>query len=366
MTAFVLPNPKQQYFQNGGTLPLVGGKVYTYAVGSSTPKATYSDSTALVPNSNPIILDSRGEAKIYWDGFYRIEVRDASNSLIYAVDNVGLSDGTIDGVPIGSTTRSTGAFTTVAVTDTLTTGGNATLGNASTDAHVFIGSVLISNGLSVTTGASALQAISGISLAISGASALQAVTATTVTATTVTATTVVASGNIGGPRLLTTTTGSAAAPAIVVGAGSNGFIAGVTNGVSAVTNGVERNRIDSTGEVSRVIPGGSTLFPDYACRAWANINGASGASPVIRKSGGIATAVRNGVGVYSFTLSTALPDSQYAVVASVNVSGGSLASSNSGVAYPLPISSTQVDVYSSNNDTDNAFDVAFLYVAIFR
>ena len=41
--------------------PLVGGKLYTYLAGTSTPTTTFTDSTGLSAHTNPIILNSRGE-----------------------------------------------------------------------------------------------------------------------------------------------------------------------------------------------------------------------------------------------------------------------------------------------------------------
>jgi len=61
---FLTPSAKQQFFSDAG-VPLVGGKVYTYEAGTSTPLATYQDSTGVTANTNPIILDSRGEANIW-------------------------------------------------------------------------------------------------------------------------------------------------------------------------------------------------------------------------------------------------------------------------------------------------------------
>lgn len=46
-----------QYFTDTGII-LSGGKVNTYLAGTSTPQATYTDSTGVTPNSNPIILGS--------------------------------------------------------------------------------------------------------------------------------------------------------------------------------------------------------------------------------------------------------------------------------------------------------------------
>lgn len=84
--AVLMPNGKQQFFYTNG-LPLVGGKVFTYAAGTTTPKATFSDSAGSVPNTNPIILDSRGEALVYWSGAYKVVLQDALGNTLYTVDN---------------------------------------------------------------------------------------------------------------------------------------------------------------------------------------------------------------------------------------------------------------------------------------
>lgn len=80
---------KNQFFDSTGN-PLVGGKVYTYAAGTTTPLATYTDSSGNTPNTNPIILDSRGEANI-WLGtsLYYIELKTSSDVLQWTTDNVG-------------------------------------------------------------------------------------------------------------------------------------------------------------------------------------------------------------------------------------------------------------------------------------
>ena len=83
-----MPQGKQQYFSSAGT-PLVGGKVYTYAAGSTTPLATYTDAGGLTPNTNPVILDSRGEASIFFDGSaYKIVLQDSLGASIWTQDNL--------------------------------------------------------------------------------------------------------------------------------------------------------------------------------------------------------------------------------------------------------------------------------------
>src|SRR5882724_3576883 len=60
--AALSPDPKLQFFDNNGK-PLTGGKLFTYLAGTTTKVTTYTDSTAGTPNSNPIILNTRGEAQ---------------------------------------------------------------------------------------------------------------------------------------------------------------------------------------------------------------------------------------------------------------------------------------------------------------
>jgi len=49
----------QQFFDNNGVI-LSGGKIYTYAAGTTTPQTTYTSVTGTTPHANPIILDSAG------------------------------------------------------------------------------------------------------------------------------------------------------------------------------------------------------------------------------------------------------------------------------------------------------------------
>lgn len=63
MPNVLTPNAKQQFFDNNGR-PLVGGKLFTYAAGTSTKLAT-TVSAAGANNANPIILDYRGECNVW-------------------------------------------------------------------------------------------------------------------------------------------------------------------------------------------------------------------------------------------------------------------------------------------------------------
>jgi hypothetical protein len=81
-----------QFFDDNGN-PLTGGKVYTYAAGTTTPAATYTTSTGAVANTNPIILDAAGrtanETWLVAGSLYKFIVKTSADVLV----------GTYDGLP---------------------------------------------------------------------------------------------------------------------------------------------------------------------------------------------------------------------------------------------------------------------------
>jgi len=83
--ATLMPEGKQS-FETAAGIPLVGGKVYTYDGGTNNPRPTYQDAAGTVPNTNPIILDARGEATIFWSGTYKIVLKDSLDNTIWTVD----------------------------------------------------------------------------------------------------------------------------------------------------------------------------------------------------------------------------------------------------------------------------------------
>lgn len=91
-TAVLCPLAVQRFFANDGT-PLAQGKLYTYAAGSTTPAATYTDSTGGIQNPNPIILNSRGECSIWVlpNVLLKLSLFDSLGNQIsgYPVDQVG-------------------------------------------------------------------------------------------------------------------------------------------------------------------------------------------------------------------------------------------------------------------------------------
>jgi hypothetical protein len=125
--ASLTPTPKQQFFDANGD-PLVAGKVYTYAGGTTTPIATYTSQTGATANTNPIILDSRGMANIWLQPTiaYKFLVTDSNDVQQYTTDNILVPvDNLSFGSPpaIGDVAPNSGAFTTLSATLDVTFSG---------------------------------------------------------------------------------------------------------------------------------------------------------------------------------------------------------------------------------------------------
>lgn len=83
------PAPVFKAFDNNG-FPLFNGLLYTYVAGSSTPQATYVDYTGTTPNTNPVVLNARGEANVWLaQGLtYKLTLTDALGNQIWSIDQI--------------------------------------------------------------------------------------------------------------------------------------------------------------------------------------------------------------------------------------------------------------------------------------
>lgn len=79
MTFFVY-GPKAQFFDDNG-VPLVGGQVWIYTANTNTPTNSYNNWDDAVnvtnPQTNPIILDARGECTIIVNSPIAIQLEEA-------------------------------------------------------------------------------------------------------------------------------------------------------------------------------------------------------------------------------------------------------------------------------------------------
>ena len=87
--AIILANGKQQYFDNNGD-PLVGGFLWTMQPGAgiTTPKATHTDAAGTVENTNPIVLNARGEAQVFWTGGYNVRLETAAGGVVLSLIHI--------------------------------------------------------------------------------------------------------------------------------------------------------------------------------------------------------------------------------------------------------------------------------------
>ena len=86
--ADLYPAPLFRWTEDGGD-PATDRKVKTFEPGTSTLKSTYTDRTQETANDNPVILDFRGEAAIYFSGVYDIEVLNSADVTQKTIANFG-------------------------------------------------------------------------------------------------------------------------------------------------------------------------------------------------------------------------------------------------------------------------------------
>lgn len=93
MAVFLSPvgGAAAQFFTNSG-IPLSGGKLYTYAAGTTTPAVTYTSSSGATAHTNPIILNSAGRVATgeVWlnPPLYKFLLKDSTDVLIATYDNI--------------------------------------------------------------------------------------------------------------------------------------------------------------------------------------------------------------------------------------------------------------------------------------
>lgn len=89
---------KPQFFEESadgsGAAFLVGGKLYSYLAGTTTPTPTYTDESGTTPNTNPVVLDARGEANVWIDETiaYKFVLTDSDDVQIWSLDNVRVGE----------------------------------------------------------------------------------------------------------------------------------------------------------------------------------------------------------------------------------------------------------------------------------
>jgi hypothetical protein len=81
-----------QFFTNTGAV-LTGGKIYTYAAGTTTPLTSYTTSAGNVVRTNPVVLDAAGRVPGSGEIWilpvsYKFVLTDSNDVLIATYDNI--------------------------------------------------------------------------------------------------------------------------------------------------------------------------------------------------------------------------------------------------------------------------------------
>jgi hypothetical protein len=122
-----------QFFNNDG-LPLNAGKIFTYQAGSTTPLTTYTDSSGLIANTNPIILgtDGRPPSTIWLtEGFfYKFVLKTSADVTIQTYDNlygiIGATPPSATPIPAGGIFLWSGSIGSIPAGYVLCNGNNGT------------------------------------------------------------------------------------------------------------------------------------------------------------------------------------------------------------------------------------------------
>ena len=98
-----------------------------------------------------------------------------------------------------------------------------------------------------------------------------------------------------------------------------------------------------------------------SAKAWVNFNGVTTAS--ISASYNVSSVTRTATGIYTVSFTSALADTNYAVIGSARVIG------SSSIFMPYPdnvLTTSSVSVHSLVSNTGTGADGTYVYVAIFR
>ena len=138
-----------QFFDSNG-VPLAGGRLYTYAAGTTTPETSYTASDGLTANSNPIILNAAGrvsgttEVWLTITTAYKFVLKTDADVQLWSADDISGIAGVGNPLPVssGGTGRATATAYAVVCGGTTATGALQSIASVGTT-----GQVLTSNGV---------------------------------------------------------------------------------------------------------------------------------------------------------------------------------------------------------------------------
>lgn len=154
--------------------------------------------------------------------------------------------------------------------------------------------------------------------------------------------------------------GSAATPAIRGTDANTGIYFPGADRIGFAEGGTQCGEFDASGNFLMNSGYGSVAVA-YGCRAWVNFNGTG--TVAIRASGNVTSITDNGTGNYTVNFTTAMPDANYAFVASVErdtVTG--ISTVNDAASGTKTTAAFQLTTQRSGSSQD----YAFVWAAFFR
>ena len=291
--------------------PLAGGKVYSYAAGTTTNKATYTTMAGTVPNPNPVILDQNGKAKIFLgDGSYRLRILDSDDALVDDIDQISRYV-TQSEFAAFQQTVSDGVSQLTEIQEQIDVYVNASIGDQKGFA----------NGIAPLDANVKIDPIYFPTIPHSGvpqATETQIGVAEIATQTEVDTAT-------DDTRFVT----------------PKKLLAGVKNHLNASGNA-----------------------PIYPCRAWVNFNGIG--TPTIRAGGNALGITDHAVGEYSLNFSTAMQDANYAFFGFCNFPDSSSSAGIVSFGNDFTMSASSLRIKASNTTTGGTNDSEFITLGVFR
>jgi hypothetical protein len=164
--------------------------------------------------------------------------------------------------------------------------------------------------------------------------------------------------------------GSNTTDTIYQAAGDLGISVASASNLKFYTNATEQARIDSAG-LFKFNSGYGSVATAYGCRAWVKFvaNGTVSTNQTINGSGNVTSVFKNATGDFTINFTTALPDTDYAVVGSIQ----SNTTSNRNQTFVIapasttPYATSSIRVNSNDPNTNTALeDVPLMCVSIFR
>lgn len=133
---------------------------------------------------------------------------------------------------------------------------------------------------------------------------------------------------------------------------------------------VTRFNVAGDGQLSAVVPSGSTLYPGYLCRAWVNFNGTTASPSTIRGSGNVSSVTKNGTGDYTINFLNAMPDANYAISGFADRGSGTgsftLFMGTNNATYSNTFTASSARITTRRGSDDLILDSLIVCLAVFR